>query len=193
MLHFDGDAKTQAILEAAWTVFSTYGYRKTSMDDIARAARMSRPALYLHFRNKEDVFRTLTGLWYDHAEGDLRVALSGPGDVVAQLGAGFAAQCGPLMEAVLTSPHGMELMDSGAAVAADVVAAGEERLRAVYADWLAAGRAAGRMTYAGTPEDMARAFASAVKGLKMAAEDFASYKRGLAQLADLMGRGLSAA
>lgn len=192
MLQFDGDARTQAILEAAWPVFSTYGYRKTSMDDIARAAGMSRPALYLHFRNKEDVFRTLTSLWYDQGAAELRAALCGSGDVVAQLSAGFAAQCGPLMEAVLTSPHGMELIDSGAAVAADVVAEGEARLRAVYADWLGAGRAAGRMTYAGTPAEMAGTLASAVKGLKIAAEDFASYKRGLAQLADLMGRGLAA-
>ncbi|MEM7319164.1 MAG: TetR family transcriptional regulator, partial [Pseudomonadota bacterium] len=30
------DPKQKAILEAAWTAFATYGFRKTSMDDIAR-------------------------------------------------------------------------------------------------------------------------------------------------------------
>lgn len=46
-----------AILEAARPVFVRFGYRKTSMDDVARAAGVSRQGLYLHFANKEELFR----------------------------------------------------------------------------------------------------------------------------------------
>ncbi|HEY0306550.1 MAG TPA: TetR/AcrR family transcriptional regulator [Acidobacteriaceae bacterium] len=46
-----------AILDAARPVFVRFGYRKTSMDDVARAAGVSRQGLYLHFANKEDLFR----------------------------------------------------------------------------------------------------------------------------------------
>ncbi|XHE56708.1 TetR/AcrR family transcriptional regulator [Phaeobacter sp. BS34] len=42
MMSSSSDPKQRAILEAAWGGFATYGYRKTSMDDIARRAGMSR-------------------------------------------------------------------------------------------------------------------------------------------------------
>ena len=45
------------ILETAAKVFLRYGYKKTSMDDIARAAGLSRQGLYFHFKSKEELFR----------------------------------------------------------------------------------------------------------------------------------------
>lgn len=46
-----------AILEAAIRVFSRYGFQKTSMQDLAQAAGLSRQGLYLHFPTKEAVFQ----------------------------------------------------------------------------------------------------------------------------------------
>ncbi|MET0389732.1 MAG: TetR/AcrR family transcriptional regulator [Polyangiales bacterium] len=46
-----------ALLEAARGVFLRYGFKKTSMDDLARAANISRQGLYLHFATKEALFR----------------------------------------------------------------------------------------------------------------------------------------
>lgn len=51
------EARRAALLEAAFGVFARFGYRKTSMDEVARAAHVSRQGLYLHFANKEDLFR----------------------------------------------------------------------------------------------------------------------------------------
>ncbi len=45
------------ILDAATGVFSRYGFKKTSMDDLARAAGLSRQGLYLHFPTKEALFQ----------------------------------------------------------------------------------------------------------------------------------------
>jgi AcrR family transcriptional regulator len=45
------------ILDAATSVFSRYGFKKTSMDDLARAAGLSRQGLYLHFSTKEALFQ----------------------------------------------------------------------------------------------------------------------------------------
>jgi AcrR family transcriptional regulator len=50
-------ARQVAVLEAAVGVFARYGYRKTSMDEVARAAGVSRQGLYLQFANKEELFR----------------------------------------------------------------------------------------------------------------------------------------
>ncbi|WP_411124282.1 TetR/AcrR family transcriptional regulator [Streptomyces sp. x-19] len=37
--------------------FARFGYRKTSMEEVARAARISRPGLYFLFSSKEALFR----------------------------------------------------------------------------------------------------------------------------------------
>src|SRR4051812_13723659 len=44
------------VLTAALETFLRYGYRKTSMEDIARAAAISRPGLYFLFTSKQELF-----------------------------------------------------------------------------------------------------------------------------------------
>jgi AcrR family transcriptional regulator len=57
------DPKRGAVLTAALGVFGRYGFRKTSMDAVAKAAGISRPGLYLLFPNKEDLYRaTMQGV-----------------------------------------------------------------------------------------------------------------------------------
>jgi len=51
------DPRKPALLEAALQVFARHGYRKTSMEDVAQTAGVSRQGLYLHFPTKEDLFR----------------------------------------------------------------------------------------------------------------------------------------
>jgi len=70
------DDKRSRLLDAALGTFVRFGFRKTSMDEVARAADVSRQTLYLHFATKEDLFRAAvahameTGL--DLAEASLR-------------------------------------------------------------------------------------------------------------------------
>ncbi len=51
------ESRRDALLEAAVSVFARYGFRKTSMDEVARAAGVSRQGLYLQFADKEALFR----------------------------------------------------------------------------------------------------------------------------------------
>jgi AcrR family transcriptional regulator len=51
------DTRQLALLDAAAGVFARYGFRKASMDEVARAAGVSRQGLYLQFGNKEELFR----------------------------------------------------------------------------------------------------------------------------------------
>jgi AcrR family transcriptional regulator len=51
------DQRRQRLLEAALGVFLRYGFKKSSMDEVARAADLSRQGLYLHFATKEELFR----------------------------------------------------------------------------------------------------------------------------------------
>ena len=47
------------LLRTALILFSTKGYAATSIDDITKAAKMTRGALYYHFTNKADLYNTL--------------------------------------------------------------------------------------------------------------------------------------
>lgn len=50
-------ARHDAILDAAELAFSEKGYERTSMDDIARTASLSRGLLYVYFRDKSSIQR----------------------------------------------------------------------------------------------------------------------------------------
>ena len=49
--------RRDAVLESALLTFARHGYRKTSMEEVARVARISRPGLYFLFDSKEALFR----------------------------------------------------------------------------------------------------------------------------------------
>ncbi len=47
------------IVEAAGVTFNRYGFKKTTMDDIAYAAGKGKSSLYYYFKNKEEVFEAV--------------------------------------------------------------------------------------------------------------------------------------
>jgi len=49
-------ATTKRMLDAAQMCFSSYGFQKTSMEDIAREAGVSRGSIYRHFPDKESLY-----------------------------------------------------------------------------------------------------------------------------------------
>jgi AcrR family transcriptional regulator len=51
----DPDGKRQAILRTALQLFLERGYGRTSLNDIAERLKITKPALYHYFRNKEDI------------------------------------------------------------------------------------------------------------------------------------------
>lgn len=64
----DRSATTQAaIVKAARRLFGNDGFQKTTMDDIATAARVAKGAVYHHFKTKEAVFEAV----FDQASRDL--------------------------------------------------------------------------------------------------------------------------
>lgn len=56
------EQRRKDILDAALYCFLHFGYAKTSMDDVAKRAQLSRPLLYLKFKNKDDILASL----FDH-------------------------------------------------------------------------------------------------------------------------------
>jgi AcrR family transcriptional regulator len=52
----DGSRRREQILITAIPVFGKFGFKKTSVEDVAEAADISKQGLYLHFSSKEEVF-----------------------------------------------------------------------------------------------------------------------------------------
>jgi AcrR family transcriptional regulator len=50
------DERREAILEAAWGIFSRNGYHRASTQEIAAAAGCSEPMIYKHFASKQALF-----------------------------------------------------------------------------------------------------------------------------------------
>jgi AcrR family transcriptional regulator len=63
-------------MDAALTVFMRFGFRKTSMDEVARTANVSRQGLYLHFATKEELFRASIQHFFDGALADANACLA---------------------------------------------------------------------------------------------------------------------
>lgn len=53
------ESNRESILKIAQEIFSKYGYRKTTLDDIANAVRKGKSSLYYYFKSKEDLFQAV--------------------------------------------------------------------------------------------------------------------------------------
>jgi AcrR family transcriptional regulator len=58
-------SKRQRAIEAGARIFLRFGFARATMGDIATAAGMSRPALYLIFCSKEEVFEAVVAHWIE--------------------------------------------------------------------------------------------------------------------------------
>jgi len=47
------------IIISAGTIFSHYGFRKTTMDEIAKALKMGKSSIYYYFSSKEEIFEAV--------------------------------------------------------------------------------------------------------------------------------------
>ena len=76
------DLKRESILSAAELQFSRYGFRRTSMQDIAKETGVSRASLYSYFENKEEIFRSLSAKLHEdslaNAERHYRIGTPEP-------------------------------------------------------------------------------------------------------------------
>jgi AcrR family transcriptional regulator len=115
------DARRARILEGAMTVFLAYGFQRTTMDDIARAAEISRPALYLVFRNKTDIYRALATEFLQGIIANAREVLASDDPLADRLERSIVCMLDHVIE-IEESPHGAEILDMKNSLAGDIVA-----------------------------------------------------------------------
>lgn len=154
------DERRTRILDGAMGCFLAYGYQRTTMDDIAKAAEISRPALYLQFRNKADIYRALATAFMEHALANAEAAFEASDDLETRLRAALSCVM-TLVGEVEASPHGAEILDMKSSLAADIVARGRDRMRAMIEDAIAMSGGAAQ-----PPRAYAEMLLDALDGLK---------------------------
>lgn len=185
--------KRQHILDAALAVFCRYGYRKTSMLDIAQAAGMSRAALYLHFRNKEDVFRAGSERAHATVLAQVAAALAEPGPVFARMETALLAFQQGLLAEISASPHGEELFDANMTLAAGITLAARARLVHALAGALEQAEAAGDIALRrvdASAAQVAQLMLATMDGLKHAEGGGETQREGIALHMRVLGAAL---
>jgi AcrR family transcriptional regulator len=151
------DATREAVLIAALRCFARDGYRRTALDRVAAEAGISRAALYLHFANKEALFRALVGDLHGQALSAAALAAQHPGDLAERLTAVLVARSGRFFDLLRSSEHAEEFLDENHRLCGDLsgkAAAGHARL---IARILAAAASAGDISLRGAGLSAAQA------------------------------------
>jgi AcrR family transcriptional regulator len=112
--------KEEKVLTAARDVFMRYGFKRATMSDLADAAQMSRPALYLIFSSKEEVLRSLVTQIFNELLREIREGLSKHEGVADQLTFTFEVWCVRSFEMIQASPDAKDILESGYEFAAEI-------------------------------------------------------------------------
>lgn len=79
----------ERICQSAVKIFSGKGYHKTTMDDIAAEAGLTKGAIYWHFKNKRELFKFLIERRFKELDELIFSALSSPSPPPAKILATF--------------------------------------------------------------------------------------------------------
>jgi TetR/AcrR family transcriptional regulator len=185
------DERVERILDAAYACFTRHGIRRTTMDDIAAAADMSRPAVYQYVRNKDDAFRRLAARLFDDCLVAAREGADTDGPLAERLHRILAVKLELTLRLAADSPHAAELLDAGARLSGELVASFESAVRELVAG--AVTEAAGRgeiVLRAVTAADLAQIVLAMVHGLEKDLTDPDVPRARLRQALDLLTAGL---
>lgn len=186
-------SKAESILAAAFEQFRSYGYRRTSMEDIARGAGVSRPALYLHFRNKEEIFVCVSERLHEEALARAEQALEGEGDLEERVRKALEAKVTSFLRVIDTSAHGAELVDESSRLCADLAGSTEVRMQKLLAKAFREAAQAGELDLRGAglgADSAAELIRLAAYGLKQPLPDVKTFGRRLKQLTAVFFAGL---
>ena len=194
------DPKREAILTAAFTQFSRYGFRRTSMEDIAKETGVSRASLYSYFENKEEIFRCLSASLHEETLGNAESHLKGVSDLagaqthlVSRVETALLARFGPFQEVLTQSAHGGEIYDENSRLCGDLALNSSARFRGMLASALKSAARMGEIdlkTAGLTASATAELIHLCAAGLKQGAPDVAAFENRLHGFVQVFFAGL---
>ena len=186
------------LLKTALTVFSAKGYSAATLDDVAKAAKMTRGAIYWHFKSKADLYNTLVEEVSARGAAVVQQAIAEGGSLIEILRRVFVRQCA-LIEEDKEARAVMELALFKTGLDPELQAGRKNQLEAGNAliEGVAAamqqGVAQGFLRNDIDPTDMARAFIAFENGaiqVWLASPKSFSLKSSAESFADILIEGL---
>lgn len=185
--------KRALILDAALNLFRHYGYRRTSMEDIARAANVAKGTLYIYFKSKDELFEALARQLARNVEASLNAVIDRELEPEEKISALLEAKLGFAYCWVLSSPHAAEILESSARIKEGVFEPVDRLFRSAVAQAIREGTRRGLFDpkAAGlTLEGAADTLIAAAYGAEKAAGSESQFRDRLARIVRLGLRGL---
>jgi AcrR family transcriptional regulator len=182
------DVKKTKVLTAARSVFLRYGFRRVTMNDIAEAAGVSRPALYLLFESKEEIFIGVYRQWVDETLAEIEGAMATATTSQKKMECAFEIWAVRPFGLMMNSPEAKELMECSLGFAQDALSQGYLKFELMLVPFLATLTSGHPAKASIAPERIAHILASAVRGFKQTASDPVELRR---LIEDLLALSLS--
>jgi len=163
--------RRQHIIKVAISVFLQYGYARTTLADIARAAGLARTALYLMFSDKEAIFSAVVEAMVAEKLSDIRHGLPERSSFDARLRFACESWGAEGFELVQAHPDAKDMFDLGFTSVCKSYSAFEELLVEIIREPL---REAGLNMQA---RELAHVIAFSIKGFKDIARDGKEMRR----------------
>ncbi|UFS60568.1 TetR/AcrR family transcriptional regulator [Subtercola endophyticus] len=167
------------VLESALTTFARYGYRKTSMDQVANDADISRPGLYFLFTSKETIFRAAVTQALNNDLSAADAALSSDRALAERLLDAFDHWAGSYVGPLARDIAGV--IDDNPRLLGDIVTTAPQRFEGLITQALASDRSPDRASA------LARTLISTSIGLKHQVDLRAEYRDRLRVALELLG------
>ena len=130
-------ARRKEIVKAAFGVFSRYGVKRATMNDIAEEAGVARQTLYNLFDSKDDLLRATVRQYADNALASIEAECAELSDLSEKLDVVFYRLVVVPWERIHATPHGDEILTGFRNAAREEVASAEVRYAAVLEAMLA--------------------------------------------------------
>ncbi|HTV42172.1 MAG TPA: TetR/AcrR family transcriptional regulator [Candidatus Sulfotelmatobacter sp.] len=126
----------EKIVTEVGKVFLRYGFRRTTMADLAKAAQMSRPAFYLIFPSKEEAFLAVVKRFIAENLEEIRRGIPRFKTVEQKLTFAFDVWFVRPFEMIRASPDASDILESGSEIACKEMAEAKSEFEAMVADVL---------------------------------------------------------
>jgi AcrR family transcriptional regulator len=147
--------RRELILTAAIPVFGRFGFKKTSVDDLAAAADLSKQGLYLHFASKDEIFRAAMQMYLDDGLALVQGELAKPGvPLVDRLTSALDAWFGRHLATF--TPASFDVIEAGNALSGEAIEAYKSTFQAKVAKALADSPEFKRTRNVCTPKEIAQ-------------------------------------
>jgi AcrR family transcriptional regulator len=163
--------KRDKVLAAALGVFLRYGYKRVTMNDIAEAAGISRPALYLVFDSKEDIFKSVYEHWVKGTLTEIESKIDQLKTPEDKLRAAFELWAVRPFERMRTSSEAAELLECTFGFAQDSVSQGYRSFEKIILPVLKSHSKFQSAKTKVSAEKTAHILSGAVRGFKIVAKD----------------------